>query len=178
MKTQIYFTSLLICLLIFTQQGHAQVSSEQGKGAIGLGLGLSYGGIGGRIGYNVAQGATLFLGLGYNLESLGINGGIYYAFPSTKQAQFYLTGMYGSNAVSIVSGAPEYTDTYYGPSFGAGIKVNSSKDNGNFWDFGLLVPARSSKYHDTVDAINNDPRIVEFSEAWPVLIVVGYNFGL
>lgn len=93
-------------------------------------------------------------------------------------AQFYLTGMYGTNAAIKIVGLPEYNKVYTGPTFGLGVKINSRKTEGNYWDVGLLLPIRSSGYKDDEEAVDNDPRISQFRAAFPLLIVVGYNFNL
>ena len=160
----------------FTQDQH--LSSAKGETTLGLGLGLPYGALGARLGVNIMDELNLFGGVGYQISGVGYNVGILKDFPSSRQTQFYLTGMYGTNAAIKVDGASEYDKVYTGATFGAGIKVNSRKTEGNYWDFGLLAPLRSSEFKDDEDTVKNDPRISDFTGASPVLIVVGYNFNL
>lgn len=150
---------------------------KKGFGSFGVGIGLPYGGLGARIGYNVADKVNLFTGLGYNLLGLGFNMGLQYDFATINRTSFYLSGMGGYNAVTVIEGASEYNKTFYGPSFGLGIKMDSKKASGNFWQFGVIVPVRSAAFADMVEDIKNDPRIEGFIEPFPVLIVVGYNMG-
>ncbi|TRX59100.1 hypothetical protein FNH22_11290 [Fulvivirga sp. M361] len=170
------FLTLSVSLPLSAQDIHK--SSQKGEASLGLGLGLQYGSIGARLGLNLADHFNVFGGLGYMIAGVGYNIGLQYSLPSTKQTEFYFTGMVGTNAAIKVEGLSEYDEVYIGPSFGLGVKVNSLKREGNFWDFGLLVPITSTSFKDQQDAIKNDPRIAEFTEAWPVLIVVGYNFNL
>lgn len=154
------------------------LAAEKNSGAAGLGIGLPYGGFGARIGYNPFDQTTLFLGLGYNLSGLGINGGIQYLLPSNKQSQFYFSVLYGTNSSIKIKGLDESTKSYYGPSFGLGIRINSLRHEGSFWDLGLVLPIRSSEYKDDLDALENNPSISGLTKPWPVLITAGYNFSL
>ena len=154
------------------------LSSQKGETTLGLGAGLPYGAIGLRLGTNIINGLNLFGGLGYQISGVGYNIGVLKDFPSSSMTQFYLTGMYGTNAAIKVLELSEYNKVYTGPSVGLGIKVNSRKIEGNYWDLGLLLPIRSSHYEDDETALKNDPRILKFQAPWAVLIVVGYNFNL
>lgn len=154
------------------------LSSEQGVPSLGVGIGLPYGGIGARFGYNLIDRLNAFGGVGYQLAGIGFNVGVRKEFASASMLQFYLTGMYGTNAATKVVGLAEYNDVYAGPTVGLGLKLNSRMTEGNYWDFGLLLPFRSSKFYDTEEAMLSDPRITGVTSAWPVLIVVGYNFSM
>ncbi len=173
---------LSLCILLsITTIGIARdsnLSSRKGENSFGLGLGLPYGAIGARFGTNIADQLTLFGGLGYHLSGVGYNVGLMKSFPSKSLTQFYVAGMYGTNAAIKVKGLSEADKVYTGPTFGVGVKVNSRRTEGNFWDFGLLVPIKSSDYMDDEDAVRNDSRISDFNSPSPVLIVVGYNFNL
>lgn len=178
------FILLSICLL-FLQIAYAQddvqethLSSQKGETTFGLGLGLPYGGIGLRLGTNIIDHLNLFGGLGYQISGVGYNIGLRKDFKSSNMAQFYLTAMYGTNAAIKVKGLPSYDKVYSGASFGLGVKINSRSKEGNYWDLGLLLPLRSSRYLDDEKAVRTDPRITGFTAPWPVLIVVGYNFNL
>ncbi|MEM7107773.1 MAG: hypothetical protein AAF519_06080 [Bacteroidota bacterium] len=177
--------SLLLLLLTTSPHLTAQdepeihLSSQQGEASLGLGIGLPYGVFGARLGYNVANQVNLFGGLGYNLVGVGYNFGLQYSFPSSRQSEFYLMGMYGNNAVIIVDGGGfigDFEESYFGPSFGAGLKINSVRKEGNYWDVGLIVPIRSSDFNDDFDLF--DAAGVDFNTLLPVLITVGYNFNI
>lgn len=171
---------LLFCLALmhvgYSQDAH--LSSEKGETSLGLGLGLPYGGIGIRLGTNVADELNLFGGVGYQISGVGFNIGIRKDLFTFGMSQLYITGMFGTNAAIKISGLSEYDNLYMGPSFGAGVKINSRKKEGNYWDVGLLVPLKSSKYKDDETAVQHDPRISTFTAAWPVLFFVGYNLNL
>lgn len=181
---------LPFCLIfVFSHQSFSQARPEvfgqeyenpinkEGFGSFGVGIGLPYGGLGARIGYNVADKLNLFTGLGYNLAGFGFNLGLQYDFAEINRTVFYLSGMGGYNAVTYVDGAPEYTETFYGPSFGVGIKMDSKRASGNFWQFGIIVPVKSPAYEEMMNDIKNDPRIDGVIEPLPILITVGYNMG-
>lgn len=175
-----YAFLVFICLLFIgkasAQKDHK--SSQKGEGAAGIGLGLPYGGIGVRMGVNAAEGTNLFVGVGYQLAGIGYNFGIRQDFESSKMTQFYLAGMYGSNAAIKVIGTTGVTKLYFGPSFGFGVKVNSSSKEGNHWDIGLLAPVRSSKFKEAERTVKSNSFITDYRSPSPILIVIGYNFGL
>jgi len=176
----------MLILLLIGSSVHAQddeqndnhLSSLKGESSLGIGIGLPYGALGFRFGTNVADNLNLFGGIGYQLVGVGYNFGILKDFKSSGSTQFYVLGMYGTNAAIVIEGADEFDEIYTGATFGLGIKINSRKTEGNFWDIGLLAPIRSSDYKDDADALDNNPLISDFTEPWPILITVGYNFNL
>ena len=173
----------LVLALGMMQCGIAQVSeihlsSKAGQMSMGLGLGLPYGAIGGRLGINLIDHLNLFVGIGHHIAGVGYNVGLRKEFSSSKAAQFYLTGMYGTNAAIKVKGLDTYDDVFVGGSFGLGLKLNSKRTKGRYWDFGLLYPIWERDFYAAQRAVKKDVRISGFTEASPVLIVVGYNFPL
>ena len=177
--TKILLLSFLLLLasvqLTYAQKDH--LSSQKGKTTLGIGLGLPYGGIGFNVGNNISKGLNLFGGIGYQLAGVGYNFGLIKSFPTNVQTEFYLAGMYGTNAVIVVDGASEFDKLYTGASFGLGVKINSVKTEGNFWNLGLLVPIRSQEFKDDEEALRNNPDII-LQDILPFTIVVGYNFTL
>ena len=169
--------SLFAGITINAQDSH--LSSMKGESSLGIGIGLPYGGlIGVRFGTNLADNLSLFGGLGYQIVGVGYNIGLLKDFESSSSTQFYLTSMYGTNVGIQTQGLSEYNELYTGVTLGAGIKINSRKTEGNFWDVGLLIPIRSSNFKSDRDQIKNDPRIDRFIDPLPVLITLGYNFNL
>ncbi len=150
---------------------------KKGFYSLGFGAGLPYGGLGFRFGYNPINRLNTFGSLGYNFVGAGANVGIQYDFGVVKQTSFYLSGLAGYNALTLIDGAPEYNKTFYGPSFGTGIKHDSGKESGNFLQIGILLPLRSEKFYEMVDRIENDPEIDKISQIWPILITIGINMG-
>lgn len=167
-----------VCILFegYCQDKH--LSSRKGENSLGIGVGLPYGGLVGiRLATNIADELNLFGGVGYQISGVGFNAGLRKEFASSSMMQFYLLGMFGTNAAIKVVGLPEYDKVYTGASFGMGIKINSRKTEGNYWDLGLLTPLRSSQFKEDEDKMKNDTRISSYTSAWPVLICVGYNFN-
>ncbi|MEL7145738.1 MAG: hypothetical protein AAFO69_05185 [Bacteroidota bacterium] len=154
------------------------LSSTKGEGSFGMGVGLDYGTIGFRGSYNLANNFSIFLGLGYQFAGIGHNIGLQKDFKSKRATQFFLRAMHGSNAAIKINGLDEYNSTFVGTTVGGGIKVNSIKKTGNFWDFGLMVPFTNELYRLTRDTAANDPRVENFVKSWPVTLSVGYNWSL
>ncbi len=154
----------------------AQENSTPSKVNLGLGMGLDYGGFGGRISFVPTKNFALFGGFGYNLLGLGYNvGGTYRILPD-KRICPTISAMYGYNAVIKISGASELDKTYYGPSFSLGIEFRPQ--NKGYWNVELIVPVRSKDYQDDMDAIKDNPSIELKSEPLPIAISVGYHFWL
>jgi hypothetical protein len=169
---------LLICALTASAQYDPNYKFEEPEPLvnIGLGLGLDYGGFGGKISAFPHKNFGVFAGVGYNLLKAGYNvGGLVRLRPGKKVCPM-ITAMYGYNAVIIVEGADEWNKAYYGPSFGGGIELNFSNKQ-NFMNFGLLIPLRPQNYRDAMDALLSNPSI-EMTEALPFTISVGYHFKL
>jgi hypothetical protein len=142
---------------------------------LGIGLGLDYGGIGGKLTFRPTQYVGLFGALGYNLNGAGYNvGAIVRILPEAKVCP-YFSLMYGYNAVIVIDGMSSADKTYYGTSIGAGIELQ--KKNNKFWTFGFVIPFRSQEYKDDLDALKNNPS-VELTDPLPFQISVGYHFVL
>lgn len=148
------------------------LSTSKGYSSLGLGLGLPYGGLGMKLGYNTADHVTLFGGLGYNMVGIGANGGVQLSIPNKAPTEFYFTGMYGYNTAMIITDRSAAGRTFAGPSLGTGLKINSVITKGNFWDVGLLVPIRSQNYKNAIQEMTLK------SKPWPVLFYFGYNYNI
>lgn len=176
MKKYLLILSVFFSVLDSLSAQH--LSTLKGQSSLGIGVGLPYGGIGIKLGYNTSDHVTFFGGLGYNLVGIGANGGIQLSIPSEKQSEFYFTGMYGYNSVIISKDRSVMGGVYAGPSFGTGLKINSMSTRGNFWDVGLLGPVRSPKYKNAIQEIERSRNMRLESKPWPVLFYFGYNYNI
>ncbi|MEJ1241207.1 hypothetical protein WBG78_23870 [Chryseolinea sp. T2] len=167
-------TALASLLVILSYTLHAQNLNSRHKINIGLGVGMDYGGLGGRVTYLPIERLGLFACAGYNLNGVGYNAGAQFLFPKNRHA-FYLTAMYGYNAVLVMTGDSNDGGIYYGVTAGVGylFKIGS---RGNFWNFELLVPFRNSNFYDDYDALNSMG--TNMSAALPVGFSVGYHFSV
>lgn len=143
----------------------------------GLGLGLDYGGIGGRLTITPTTNFGVFIAVGYNLQKAGVNGGLTYKFLPDKKVCPVMHIMYGYNAVILVEGMDQYNKTYYGLTAGGGIELNMRRSN-NYWSFELLYSLKSSEYERDYDALKNNPAIDILNDPIPVTISVGYHFNI
>lgn len=180
MKNITAFVCLLTVSIALLGQAREseEVVLENPKQNIGIGLGLDYGGLlGFRYTFMTSPKVGLFGSVGYILVGPGFNFGANYKFTPDKKVTATLGAMYGYNAAIKVVGASEFDQIYYGPSFSVGVEVKTRRNQRNFWNFELVVPIRSSEYHDDMDALLNNPDI-EISEALPIAFSIGYHFGL
>jgi hypothetical protein len=141
-------------------------------GDIGLGGGLSYGGLGARLTYKPIEKLGLFGSLGYNLDALGYNLGVQFHLPSQKKVGAYITGMYGYNTVLIVE-AIDMTSktTYFGFSTGVGVVFKLKEKS--FLCAEVLVPFRPQAYKDAVDDLGSIN--YEIKDPLPVVFSIGYH---
>jgi len=166
-----------ICLLSMVVGMGSAYAQENNQVYLGLGMGLDYGGVGAKVEYLPVKNVGVFAGLGFNLLSVGWNVGATYKIMPDKKVSINPMVFYGYNAVSKVSGAPNYDMTSYGVTFGANVDIKMGKQ-GNKLSAGIFVPVRSEKFMDNYDAMKNDPRVFLESSLIPVTIGVGYNFKL
>lgn len=175
MKKYIVILPLFFCVILHAQDPE-QPEQESGREFdIGVGLGVDYGGIGVRGTFKPIKQLGLFAAGGYNLNSFGFNAGAQWYLTQHKRHNFFLTGMYGYNAVIVVSGDINDKATYYGFSAGVGYQV-TTKNNLNFWNFELLFPVRNSNYKDDVDALKAIG--VDIREPFPFGISIGRHFKI
>jgi hypothetical protein len=172
MKRTILF---IACLSIISFYAHAQNSRQ--KSFFGLGTGLDYGGIGGRVEFQPVGAIGIFAGFGYNLATPAFNGGISIKAAPGKRFCPVFVGMYGYNAaIKLRSTYGSQGYTYYGFSVGAGFELyNKSLRNKLLVE--ILGPFKSSKFKSEYEAFKRqgysfakNPSDVYFS--------IGYNFGI
>ncbi|MBN2595390.1 hypothetical protein [Labilibaculum sp.] len=159
----------VVSMLLGVSVSHGQSSTY---GDIGVGGGLSYGGLGARFTYKPINQIGLFGSLGYNLDAQGYNMGVQFHLPSQKRLSAYLTGMYGYNTVLIVDAiAMESKTTYYGFSTGLGVEFKLKEKS--FLCAEVLLPFRPQVYKDAVD----DLEMIgyEIKDPLPVLFSIGYH---
>jgi hypothetical protein len=111
---------------------------------IGAGLGLDFGGIGGKLEYMFLDYGGLFFGAGYNFNGVGVNGGVMLKGLPAKQFTPYFLGMFGYTGAVVIQGASQYNLTDYGVTLGGGIEIKTK--NLNVWQIGLLLPFRSERF--------------------------------
>lgn len=137
------------------------------KSSAGIGLGLDYGGIGMKVTLAPTSPVSVFGGLGFNLDKVGYNLGLELNFQPQAKTTGFLSAMYGYNAVLIrSSGSTSTGETFYGPSFGIGLK-SRSRASEDYFTFQVIYPIRDAAFINAPKSIN----------AWPVLVSLGYNFA-
>lgn len=140
----------------------------------GTGIGLDYGGFGLRVTSLSTKHLSIFIGLGYNSLNMGVNlGGLIRFLPSRMFCPTFC-GMYGYNAMIVIAGDKNITETYYGPSFGVGFELRSKKLK-NYLSFGLIMPVRSQNYEDDMNAIRRNPNATITKEPADAIITLGYH---
>lgn len=143
----------------------------------GVGLGQDYGGAGGRLEIRPLPYVSGFFGFGYNLHRMGYNLGVRGYYPTGHRVEPFLTAMYGYNGVIIVGNNAKYSRTYYGYTAGGGIDVRVGRDKNKF-SFALLVPLRSSEWHDDYNRLKKESALETSQEPLPFTISLGFNFIL
>jgi hypothetical protein len=177
MKKIVILSYLIISsILLFGQARETGDNlSESPKQNFGLGIGIDYGGFGGRFTYLPAQKIGLFAAVGYNLVGIGFNGGVTYKFNPSKRVTPALGAMYGYNGVIKIEDGSESSSTYYGPSFCFGVELKNRRNANNYWNIELVLPIRSSEFGDEIDRLKAIGYNV--TEPLPISISIGYHFG-
>lgn len=169
---------LIILLFIVTPVFSAFAQNDyavESKADFGLGIGVDYGGFGGRITYLPAKSVGIFAGLGYNLAGLGYNlGGMLRLAPDHRVVPC-LYAMYGYNGVIRITGQVDVRKIYYGPSFGGGFQIKSKRNPINFFNFELLIPIRPASYENDLNFYKSQG--VSFTDPLPVSFSFGYHIS-
>lgn len=152
------------------------IPEPESKMNLGLGIGLDYGGIGGRVTFLPLEKLAVFGGIGYALVDFGYNVGAQFRFAPDKTVCPTVGLMYGYNGVIKVQGATKYDKVYYGPSISGGIEIHfGGRDN--FMNIELVVPFRSEEFNDDWDFIKQQSNISVESDPLPVAVSIGYHFA-
>lgn len=145
----------------------------------GIGLGIDYGGFGGRITVSPIEQVFAFGALGYNIDGLGYNAGGGFRFSPGKRFSPYAIGMYGYNSLVILlendEYQPAYTKAFNGASVGLGFEQRRIVGSKNFFNFELLYPLRSQSFKDYKSLLERT-RNAKFVSL-PFAFSVGYHIG-
>jgi hypothetical protein len=168
----------IACIPAYGQE--STTSDESGlerKVYLGLGSGMDYGGIGGKIEYLPAKHIGVFAGMGYNLLSFGWNVGATYKILPDKVVSPNLMAFYGYNGVFV--GTDSYSRLYnmssYGVTIGVNVDIKIGK-KGHKLSAGLFYPFFSDEFTKNNDKALNDPNLKFYTQAWPIGFSVGFNF--
>lgn len=154
----------------------AQEKKTQHDLSLGVGIGLDHGGIGLKTSaVKFSSQFELTFGIGYNLNFIGLSGGLLARTPPTNSVAAFISAMYGyvgviENKNSGFAYSQFEAKTYYGPSFGTGIEIRGPKRK-NYFKLGLIIPIRPSSFKDDIIKYNAD-------KPWDVLPSLGYHIVL
>lgn len=160
---------IILCFLFNSVLQAKDLETKFDKLSVGIGLGLDYGGIGTNLLYNPQRTIGLFGAIGYNIDGVGLNGGLKLRLVSEKNYKNwnpYLIGMYGYNTVVVEKGISQFYHTqYYGPSIGIGLDYRSVYLGQGYWTYAIFYPFRSTYLRNSFDL-------------YPITISIGYRFIL
>lgn len=171
---------LFLSLATFSVEIYSQeeTTNEFSRVNIGIGMGLDYGGFGGRLSVLPSKHFSIFGAAGYNLLEMGFNAGVQARFVPDNNVCPTLGAMYGYNGVIVIKGAEQYNKTYYGPTFSFGLEFKSSKKPKNFYVLELLLPIRPKAFNQDFEDIENNPFIKVESKPFPIGFSLGIHFGV
>lgn len=164
------------------QSSKNEKDDEYEQAYLGFGAGLDYGGLGIKAEFLPAKWLGVFAGGGYNLVDPAYNVGISLKILPGKNVTPIVMLMYGYNAAIKIKGglygnADIHRKSYYGVSTGAGVDVKAGRYNNNKVSLALLIPFRSTAFHDDYDGFEDagyefNPKII------PIAFSVGYCFSV
>jgi len=172
MKNLLKILCIIVCLLYFESHIYGQ---EVSKKYFGFGLGLDYGGYGGKIEFLPVKNFGIFGSLGYIFFREGWNLGFTCKILPLKKVSPNLLYFYGFNGALIVEGASHFNTVSYGVTVGANldIKVNNKGDK---FSLGFFIPMRSSNFLDRYNEVKNNGSISMKNELLLYTISLGFNF--
>lgn len=149
--------------------------------SLGLGIGISYGALGGGLTIYPQKNIGVFGNIGYAIIGVGYNVGI--KLRGIKKINTSIvtptfTAMYGYQTSIKIKGAEEYNKFFYGITLGIGIDARFKRTNKGYWSFELLVPLRGSEVQDYLDDLEENHNVKMEGELMPIGIAVGYKFVL
>ena len=146
---------------------------------LGVGIGLDYGGFVGIKGaFLPIPNLSVFGSAGYYLIGLGWNTGITWHIlaPGPKRwIRPNLKLMYGTNGATVVSGAKSYNKIFTGLTPGFGIELRFGRGKRNGFDLDINVPIHGADFHNQVNRMRSDERLVGDIKTFPVAISFGYH---
>lgn len=146
--------------------------------AIGLGLGLDYGGIGANVTVYPQKNIGIFGGVGYAFVGAGYNLGTKLRIiPKERFMKIspFVVGMYGYNAFIKVTNKSEYDKFFYGFSAGAGADIRFPMNKG-YLSLGVTIPLRDGEMEEYMDYLEANKGVRFEGEPLPFTISVGYRF--
>lgn len=132
--------------------------------SLGFGIGLDYGGIGGKLELFPTAPLGLFAGVGSNIAGTGFNAGLDLNFRPYKPTTPFFLVMYGYNTVV------DETFVFKGFSFGLGGKFGLGLEKKSNLALALIYPIREQGLQSSISQ--------GFVKASPILFSAGINFNL
>lgn len=155
-----------------------EIQAVKYKTSFGVGFGLDYGGLGGRLNYRPIDQINIFGGLGSNFIDVAYNFGAGYIRTIQKgRVDIFLNAMYGYNSVINFSGSSPIKKTYYGPSIAFGEHIYLKRHPKMFVSAELIVPFRSQQFKDDYNSLRSNPQI-KVASPLPFLASAGFHFIL
>jgi hypothetical protein len=175
----LFILSLCLATASNAQRTFNPHAADPDKNALGVGLGLDYGGIG--INYTLYPQTNigLFGGVGYALAGVGYNFGVKLRTNPSRATPFVMF-MYGYNAAVVVKdGGPgtNFNKIFYGPSAAIGVDLKSRNGNG-YWSLALTIPFRSPDVDNYMNDLTTNDGVSFPNKPLPIGFSVGYKFIL
>lgn len=178
MKKVLFFLLATSAYPLFGQDyNEYELIDPDPKMNIGLGIGLDYGGLGGRLTFLPVKKIGIFGSVGYAIVDFGYNVGATLRITPDNKICPTVAFMYGYNGIINVRNAAKYDKIYYGTSLAAGLEIHF-KAKPNFLNAELVIPFRPESFYDDWDKIKQMSNLSVQSEALPVAISIGYHFAL
>jgi len=140
---------------------------------LGVGGGMDFGGLGGRLELMATRSVGLFAGAGYNFNGAGYNFGLNVKVAPEENIHAVFSAMYGYNAVLLVKnadGSIGHAKTYYGLTVGGGGEFLVGSKKQNKLTLQALVPVRNREFYRDAAAVN--------ARYFPVALSLGFHVAI
>jgi hypothetical protein len=177
-STVIFVLFVLFSNPMFSQEEQPSPPTIE-KGAIGIGYGQDYGGIGVNCTFYPIKYVGVFGGVGWIFIDIGYNVGIKARLLIDEKSRVYpyLIGMYGYVAAIKVENTTDYNKLFYGTSFGVGLNYKLNSDNSKSLSFAIIYPDRGTAVSSYTKSLKVNHGIVFKNELFPVTFSAGLNIA-
>ena len=177
-STVIFVLFILFSNPMFSQEEQPSSTIIE-KGAVGIGYGQDYGGLGVNCTYYPTKYVGVFGGVGWIFFDIGYNAGIKVRllFDEKSRVYPYLIGMHGYIASIKVENTTDHNKLFFGTSLGVGLNYKLKSDNSKSLSFAIIYPDRGTSVSNYMKSLKVNHGVIFKNELIPVTFSAGLNIA-